>query len=166
MELRGAPRRYEADMILEVAPIAAAEFAPFGELLEQPHPAPRQDFAISLHNSRADATVNVALVQASPLATSTVNLLERHRYSNQLFVPIDVDAYVIVVGSGVTAPERETLRAFRVGGKQAINYRPNTWHMNIATLVRPGTFIMLVHENGAIEDCEFCSVAPIRLRGI
>jgi ureidoglycolate hydrolase len=135
-------------------------------LLERPDAAERQNFAASIRNLRDAAKTNVALIRASPLTSDAVMTMERHRHSNQLFAPIDVDDYVVLVGSGDSAPAPMSLRAFRVDGRQAINYHPGTWHMNMATLRRAGVFVMLVHEDGGPEDCDFCTIAPIRFRGL
>jgi ureidoglycolate hydrolase len=46
------------------------------------------------------------------------------------------------------------------------NYLPGTWHMGMATLGRPGTFVMLIHEDGSDTGCVFCNVPPIMIRTI
>jgi ureidoglycolate lyase len=92
--------------------------------------------------------------------------MERHALSNQLFVPLDVDHYLILVArdDGADRPDFQTLRAFRVSGRQAINYFAGTWHMNMSTLDRPGVFIMMIHEDGTPDDCEFCDVDPVVIK--
>jgi ureidoglycolate lyase len=145
-------------------PISPRALAGFGELLETPTPSLRQDRAASVQNLRAGTPANLALIRSDPFAFAPVTVMERHVHSTQLFVPLDVDAYVILVAGGESAPDLTSLRAFRIGGRQAINYLPGTWHMGMATLGRPGTFAMLIHEDGSAADCEFCNVPPITIR--
>lgn len=151
-------------MDVRLEPISPQAFAGLGELLDEPNPAPRQNTAAFLRNLREKVPANVALIRAEPFAFEPVAVMERHRYSTQLFVPLDVDAFVVLVAGGGAAPDLGSLRAFRVDGRQAINYLPGTWHMGMATLGRSGVFAMLIHEDGSADDCDFCSVPPIRIR--
>jgi ureidoglycolate lyase len=145
-------------------PASGHAFAGLGELLETPHRSPRQDGAASVQNLRPGAAANLALIRSDPFTFAPVTTMERHRYSTQLFVPLDVDAYIVLVAGGEMAPDLGSLRALRVSGHHGINYLPGTWHMGMATLSRPGTFAMLIHEDGSAADCEFCDVPPIQIR--
>ena len=55
------------------------------------------------------------------------------------------------------------IRAFRVPGQAGINYRAGAWHAHLMTVSAPGTFAMLVHEDGTPEDCVFAAIAPVTL---
>lgn len=147
-----------APIVVPMRPISAAAFAEFGDLLEAPASGARQDFAALVENRRAGARANIALVRSQPFAfTSPIGMLERHPYSTQLFAPLDLDDYLVVVASdrGHNVPDLSTVSAFRVGRRQAISYHVGTWHAGMTTLGRPGTFLMMIHEDGTPGDCEF-----------
>jgi ureidoglycolate lyase len=147
-----------APIVVPMKPISAEAFAGFGDLLELPAPAPRQNFAASVENRRPGARVNVALVRCEPFAfTNPIGTLERHPHSTQLFAPLDLDNYLVVVAhdTGRNAPDLSTVATFRVGRHQAISYYAGIWHAGMTTLSRPGTFLMMIHEDGTAGDCEF-----------
>jgi ureidoglycolate lyase len=152
---------------MKVSPqqLTSESFAPYGQLLSAPHQSSREDFAAKIENARPlTARANLALIAASPARFPLeIKRLERHAYSNQAFLPLDVPEYLVVVcaddGSG--RPDLSTLRAFRASGRVGINYNPGTWHHGMTTIGGPGTFAVLVHEDGTADDCRFVDVEPI-----
>ena len=147
-----------APIVVPVRPISAKAFAAFGDLLEAPASGTRQDFAATIENRRPGARANLALVRAQPFAfPSPLATLERHANSTQLFAPLDLDAYLVVVATdtGRTAPDLSTVAAFSVARHLAISYHAGIWHAGMTTIGRPGTFVMMIHEDGTPADCEF-----------
>jgi len=145
-------------IVVHVKPISAEAFAEYGDLLEKPRSGTRQNFAAVVENRRSNARANLALVHCEPFAVGTlIGALERHPFSTQFFAPLDVDAYLVVVAkdTGQQQPNLATVSAFRVGAHQAISYHSGTWHAGMATLGKPGTFAMMVHEDGSAGDCKF-----------
>ena len=51
-------------IVVQVKPISAEAFAPYGDLLETPTSGTRQDFAAVVENRRSSARVNLALVRS------------------------------------------------------------------------------------------------------
>ena len=141
-------------------------FAAFGDLLAAPDPGPRQDHATPIENLRKDARANLALIRSEPFGgLMPLTRLERHPHSNQAFLPLAVEDYLVVVAPDRGGrPDESGLRAFRVPGRAGINYRAGAWHAHLMTLAAPGTFAMLVHEDGTAEDCVFAEIAPVMLR--
>ena len=148
-----------------IEPITAAAFGPFGTLLEAPVGGPRQDRAAPLENARPGAAANLALVRGEPYArTLPLQRLEKHPHSNQAFLPLRVEAYLAVVAADRDGrPDPATLRAFAVPGHVGVNYRAGAWHAHLTTLAVPGTFAMLVHEDGTAEDCVFAPIDPVEI---
>ena len=147
--------------------IAADLFAPYGELLESPGNAARLDHAAEIANHRPAARANLAVVRAEPAPVRLeITELERHPWSSQAFIPIDVEQYLVVVArdDGGGRPDLATLAAFRVSGRQGISYRAGIWHFGMTTLKRSGIFAMLVHEDGSTDDCHFQAVEPFEVR--
>lgn len=98
----------------------------------------------------------------------TVDVLERHEYSTQAFVPMPrppssspslaSQRYLVIVAlpdreSG--QPDLSTLRAFMANDAQGISYKANVWHHPIIALDEVSDFACLVYETGVPEiDCE------------
>lgn len=150
---------------LIVTDISAAAFAPYGELLDSPVAPPRQDHAARIRNTRPAAHANLALVRSEPLSgLMPLRRLERHPHSSQAFLPLSVEAYAVVVAPDRDGrPDEDLIQAFRVPGRSGINYGPGVWHAHMMTLQAPGTFAMLVHEDGSEADCNFAPIAPLTL---
>lgn len=151
-----------------VEALTASAFAPFGAVLEAPS-AGKNDLANLLVNLRAEARPHVVLLGIEP-ATSpfTVVEMERHRYSAQLFLPLDVARYLVIVAlpAGPEQPDVTAFRAFIAPGHVGILYRAGTWHHPMRCLDRPGRFASLTFLAGTADDETFVAVAPKTLRGI
>ncbi|MGH7119055.1 MAG: ureidoglycolate lyase [Acetobacteraceae bacterium] len=151
-----------------VEALTASAFAPFGAVLEAP-PAGKHDLVNLLINLRAQARPHVVLVGIAPAASPfTVVEMERHRYSAQLFLPLDVARYLVIVApsAGPERPDTAGLRAFVAPGHVGVLYHPGTWHHPMRCLDRPGRFASLTFLAGNADDETFVSVAPKTLRGL
>ncbi|WP_375466034.1 ureidoglycolate lyase [uncultured Methylobacterium sp.] len=150
---------------IPIEPIATDAFAPFGDLLVAPALGPRQDRAAAIENGRAGVPLNVALVRSEPSSgLMPLTRMERHPHSSQAFLPLAVGSYLVVVAPDRDGrPDEAALRAFRVPGHAGINYRAGAWHAHMMTATEPGTFAMLVHEDGTEADCVFAAIAPVTL---
>jgi ureidoglycolate lyase len=159
-KLKGRPVRK-----VTTVPITAAAFAPFGDVLHAPSPPPRQDHAGLMINGRRDARANCAVIRSEPYDPGKpLQRLECHPHSNQLFVPLSVGRYLVVVAPDRDGrPDEDGLLAYDVGGDTGINYHPGIWHAHMTTLDRPGTFAMLVHEDGTAQDCLFAPITDVTL---
>ncbi|GAA5986251.1 hypothetical protein JCM10908_006475 [Rhodotorula pacifica] len=94
-----------------------------------------------------------------------VEVLERHEFSSQAFVPMGgtpaqdgEGQYLVLVALPGTdgQPDLSTLRAFTATHTQGISYRPNVWHAPLISLGEDKhDFACIVHETGVPEvDCE------------
>ena len=148
-----------------IAPITAAAFASFGDVLHTPSQPLRQDHAGSMINGRETARANCAVIRSAPYDPGKpLQRLECHPHSNQLFVPLAVGRYLVVVAPNAgSRPDIDGLLAFEVGGDTGINYHPRIWHAHMTTIDRPGIFAMLVHEDGTEQDCVFAPIADVML---
>jgi ureidoglycolate lyase len=65
-----------------------------------------------------------------------VKLLERHEFSSQTFVPLDVGRWLVVVcpHAPLGGPDVAHSRALIAGPDQGITYRMNTWHHGFTVL--------------------------------
>jgi ureidoglycolate lyase len=144
--------------IIRARPIEAADFAPYGQLLELPENGTRQDHAARLDAAASGLRPNLAVVRAEPKPMPlTVEAMERHPSSSQAFMPLSAARYLVLVcPSGADgAPDLDRLDAFVCTGRQAINYDRGTWHHGMTTLDEPGTFAMFMWDEGSERDTEW-----------
>lgn len=147
-------------MILEARPLTQDAFAPFGDVLTGLDAAggpERKEFAARFQNLRPAAKPNLTFMRV-PIETGdvVVRALERHRFSNQVFVPLNGTRHLAVVcPSTLTgAPDIPRLEAFVASGAQAINYAADVWHAPRMALGTPGEFIMFRWDDGSPSDTE------------
>jgi len=148
---------------LEAAPLTAAAFAPFGDVVEA-----GDRFALinrgttrmyaDLAKIDLDAqggTPRVSMYRVAPYELPlTIGMLERHPLSSQLFVPLDAAAFLVVVApGGVDVIDPSTVRAFVTSGHQGVNYRRGTWHHPVIALKHPTEFLV-VDRAGAGRNCD------------
>lgn len=152
-------------------------FAPFGELIVAERAditpvmvnfgtAARRNDAGTLEHDRPHARPNLATFCCEPWSRFPVvaTSMEKHPRSSQLFVPMKVARYLVVVAPGDAAPEVEGLRAFVASAGQGVIYRPNVWHMPLIVFEDRAEFVMLVWEDGSQEDCVVANLSePIEI---
>ena len=155
-------------MDITAQPLTREAFAPFGDVIDVPTEAGRTYYEDALGNLRAHArpSVSVSLKPDSPERPFKAELLERHEFSSQTFMPLDVARYLVVVAPHAAAggPDVANVRAFIATGKQGVSYRANTWHHGLTTLDRPGRFAIFMFCDGGKTDEEFVPVAPFTIR--
>lgn len=139
------------------AAIATPEaFAPFGALITPPaHPGERAFYSEWLGSTHPDATprlhVNYVPRTALPCAIAS---LERHPHAAQIFLPLQVSRYLIVVAPSYAdgQPDLEHLVAFIAPGGLGAVYRANTWHAGATVLDRDGHFAVSMWRNDRDDD--------------
>lgn len=145
-------------MELRLEPLSAEAFAPFGKVLAIPAEPGRLNVDDALKSLRAHAKPQLALIRLEATAAPfTVTEVERHAFSSQIFVPIEVSRYVVLVAanSGAPRPEADALRGFLAGPNQAISYHPNVWHHRMTVLDRPARFAAMLWVDKSADDEEF-----------
>lgn len=148
-------------------PLTQAAFAPFGDVFETPETAGRKYYEDALGNLRPEAKPSLSLSYKveTPDRPLHSKELERHEFSSQTFVPVDVGRWLIVVAPHATAggPDMTGLKAFIATGKQGVTYKPNTWHHGLTVLDRPGRFAVFMWRAGT-RDEEFVPVQPFTVK--
>ncbi len=143
-------------MRLVAEPITAAAFEPFGQLLELPAAPGRVDysaFAENLRSGRAELCFRTSLTAASALPLRT-RVMERHAFSSQAFLPVDVGRYVVMVAPDAAdgGPDLAGARLFLVDGRTGINYRAAVWHHPMTVLDRAAVFATVMFNDGGDRD--------------
>ena len=149
-------------------PLTREAFAPFGDVIDMPTEAGRFYYDDALGNLRAGAhpSLSMSLKAETPDRPLKAELLERHEFSSQTFVPIDTARWLIVVAPHAKdgGPDTGAIKAFIATGRQGVTYRANTWHHGLTTLDRPGRFAIFMWRDGTKGDEEFVPVAPFTVR--
>lgn len=155
-------------MKLILEPLAAGAFAPFGDVLEVPHPSGRSYFDGALGNLRPAARPSLSLSRKEELSSLplTARQMERHEFSSQSFVPIEAGRWLVVVAPHAAdgRPEMAGARAFLAGPHQGVTYKANTWHHPLTILDRPAAFAVYMWLDGGKGDEEFFTLpAPVTI---
>ena len=149
-------------------PLTRDAFAPYGEVIDVPAEAGRTYYEDALGNLRAHArpSVSVTLRPETRGRPFRSELLERHEFSSQTFMPLDVARYLVVVAPHAAngGPDVANIKAFIATGTQGVTYKANTWHHGLTTLDRPGRFAIFMFRDGGATDEEFVPVAPFTIR--
>ena len=154
-------------MKLIVAPLTAEPFAPFGEVLAVPEPTGRTYFDRALANLRPSARPSLSLSRKEDLSSLPLaaRQMERHEFSSQSFVPIEVGRWLAV---GAPQPEGAgptcAAHAPPAGPRQGVTYGANVWHHPLTILDRPAAFAVYMWLDGGKKDEEFFTLpAPVTI---
>ncbi len=154
---------------MEIAPqpLTKEAFAPFGDVIDVPKEAGRTYYEDALGNLRTQAKPSLSMSYRPPTPDRPLKseLMERHEFSSQTFVPVDVARWLIVVAPHAAkgGPDMAGARAFIATGQQGVTYKPDTWHHGLTTLDKPGRFAVFMWRAGT-KDEEFVPVEPFTIR--
>jgi ureidoglycolate lyase len=155
-------------MHIVASPLTAEAFAPYGDVLAAPTEFGRVYFDEGLCSTRPTARPSLSVshagrVTALPLEAT---VMERHEFSSQSFVPLDVSRWIVVVAPPDVdgGPDVARAVAFLPGPGQGVTYRANTWHHPLTVLDRPARFAVFMWRDGTSTDEEFRTLAtPFRV---
>ena len=148
-------------MILKPEPLTKPAFAPFGDVIETEaasHFTINQGYAerfadlAMIDTLLEHGSTAIGIVEAIPRPEPiTVKLMERHPLGSQIFYPLQVRDWIVLVCADVH--DFATYRAFRATGRQGVNYARNTWHHPL--LVRdPQSRFLVIDRKGPGENLE------------
>lgn len=148
-------------------PLTREAFAPFGDVIDVPTEAGRTYYEDALGNLRAEAKASLSMTFRLPTPDRPLKseTMERHEFSSQSFVPVDVGRWLIVVAPHAAkgGPDMAGARAFIANGLQGVTYRPDTWHHGLTTLDKPGRFAVFMWRAGT-KDEEFVPVPAFTIK--
>lgn len=149
-------------MKIRVEPLTANAFAPYGQVIMLPSLGSRTDITPFLENLRAQAGAKLHISSRAPTPLPHIGrTMERHPYSSQAFIPLNVSRYLVAVAPRARdgGPDLGKARAFCALGDQGINYRANVWHAPMAVLDRDGHYAVFMWQDGTADDEEFVELA-------
>jgi ureidoglycolate lyase len=148
-------------------PLTKEAFAPFGDVIDMPKAAGRLYYDDALGNLRDHAKPSLSMALRVPAQDRPLKseMMERHEFSSQSFVPVDVGRWLIVVAPHAAkgGPDMAGAKAFIATGAHGVTYKPNTWHHGLTTLDQPGSFAVFMWKAGAADE-EFVPVPPFTVR--
>lgn len=140
--------------------IKVSQAAPLLNLYEKSRKA-KADTHINLFSCKRPPQLEIAVSKSHEYSRISYpcQVLERHPYSTQTFIPMGIgaraEAYIVIVAepSESEGPNLSTLRAFVARGDQAVTYGQGIWHAPMVVLDRV-SFAVVISENGvAADDC-------------
>jgi ureidoglycolate lyase len=148
-------------------PLTKEAFAPYGDVIAVPQEAGRIYYEEALGNLRPNARPSLSMTFRLPTPDRPLKaeLMERHEFSSQSFVPVDVGRWLVVVAPHAPGggPGMARVAAFIATGQQGVTYKPDTWHHGLTVLDRPGRFGVFMWRAGTADE-EFVPVAPFTIR--
>lgn len=145
--------------MIKTQPLDPASFAPFGTVLRAPDDAGRDYFDDGLVNLRPEAkpSLSIARVLEPVVFPFAVKLLERHAFSSQSFVPMQVARWLVVVAphGDDGGPDVGRMQAFIAGPDEGIIFGADIWHHPLTVLDGPGSFAIGMWLAGDDRDEEF-----------
>jgi ureidoglycolate lyase len=152
-----------ADRLLQLQPLTADAFAPFGIVVETGGMTPQiindghtrkfpnlLPFDCDHECGRVAVHLYRSAARQLPLE---IRCLERHPLGSQAFWPLQVRPYVVVVSPPGPELDESAICAFLAGGHQAIQYHRGTWHHYQISLEAESDYLVLDRE-GPGDNCE------------
>lgn len=152
--------------MIQIQPLTQEAFAAFGDVIE----TTGRDF-FTINQGLAERYHALSLAQVSGenvavgmsifhnLAATTlpfsIEMLERHPYGSQSFIPLQQQKFVIVVALpfNETQPDEQQIHAFLSNGRQGVNYHQGVWHHPLITLEENSDFLV-VDRIGGGHNCD------------
>ncbi len=72
-----------------------------------------------------------------------INMLEKHPYFSQTFMPRSKEPFLCVVALGEGKPDFSTIEAFVTNGDQGVHYNRGVWHFPLICLKDKEEFIVI-----------------------
>jgi ureidoglycolate lyase len=150
-------------MRIIATPLTTEAFAPFGDVLTAPAEFGRVYFDAGLRTTRPGARPSLSVAHVGPLAVLPLEakVMERHEFSSQSFLPLDIGRWLVVVappGAG-GGPDPARAVAFLAGPGQGVTYHAGTWHHPLTVLDRPARLAVFMWRDGTSTDEEFRPLA-------
>jgi ureidoglycolate lyase len=147
---------------IRVEPLTADAFRPFGDVIESGevyeliNSGTTKKFAdlaqidVATNGGRPCISIYRSTPYEMPLK---IRMLERHPLGSQLFMPLHVEPFLVVVAPAGDTVDPSSVRAFLTNGRQGVNYRRGTWHHPLIGL-RDSRDFLVVDRGGQGKNCD------------
>jgi ureidoglycolate lyase len=158
---------------LDCRPLTAAAFAPFGQVIDSDGVTPEvindgstrrySDLALlDLRGPDRDPVIGIYVASARNLPLRIAKL-ERHQQASQVFIPLGLHRFVVVVAPGTETPEWQNVSAFHTAPGQGVCLRRNCWHHGLIALADGDRFLVIEGGNYRSDSAEAATVEAIEL---
>ena len=111
------------------------------------------------HGGTTTVHIYVAKKRQFPLQ---INMLEKHPFFSQTFIPKDNQPFLVVVAPASDELNIKDIRAFISNGEQGVNYSRGVWHFPLISVEDGAQFIVIDRKHLIdSDDIEQCIVHPI-----
>ena len=160
------------NLILTPEILTAENFSQFGQVIS----LEQKDF-LTINNGYAKKYPDLATIDTKEHGGTTtvhiyvakkrqfplqINMLEKHPFFSQTFIPKDNQPFLVVVAPASDELNIEDIRAFISNGEQGVNYSRGVWHFPLIS-VKDGAQFIVIDRKHVIDsdDIEQCIVHPI-----
>ncbi|MCS5592383.1 MAG: ureidoglycolate lyase [Gammaproteobacteria bacterium] len=153
-------------------PLTSEDFSLFGEVVDS-----RGGRFMTINDGYARKYANLATIDTQEADGTTavhifvarkrqfplrINMLEKHPFFSQAFIPRSTQPFVVVVAPPSETPNIEKIQAFITDGEQGVNYARGVWHFPLISLGNDNQFITIDRKhNGHSDTLEQCVIFPI-----
>jgi len=110
-------------------------------------------------NGKAAIHIFVAKKRQLPLK---IDMLERHQFFSQCFIPRAKEAFLIVVAPPADEPDIDKIKAFISDGEQGVNFARGVWHFPLISLYDGAQFITIDRNyDPSVDTIEQCDIFEI-----
>jgi len=148
---------------LELQPLTAEAFAPFGDVIQRQGVSPEpinygqtQKFAdlarIDTGENGGETTIHLYRSEAVTFPF-LVERMERHPLGSQTFMPLHQQPFPVIVAPPGDDPEIRSIRVFISNGEQGINLHKGVWHHYQISLTKTCDYLV-IDRKGPHDNCE------------
>lgn len=153
-----APRMTNAPCVLTPQLLTSAAFAPYGEVIAHQGSERRHPIALNTDVVSEALTISSWVSRMGTVIEGVAEIeeMERHPFSDQIFVPLSGQRFLVVVCDDAgDRPDPSTARAFVAMPGQGVVYRRNVWHAGMRVYDAPAEFFVQLHRHAQEADDVF-----------
>ena len=159
-------------MILTPKKLTAESFSQFGqviscenkdyEIINDGYAKKYPDLAeIDTQEDSGKTALNIFIAKKR-LFPLKIEMLEKHPFFSQAFIPRDDTPFLVVVAPASARPRINDIEVFISSGEQGINYARGVWHFPLISIKDDANFVVIDRKYTAESDkLEQCIVYPI-----
>ncbi|ERP94539.1 ureidoglycolate hydrolase [Acinetobacter sp. COS3] len=152
--------------MIPIQPLTQEAFAAFGDVIET---TGRDFFPINQGLTERYHALSIAQVSGDNVAVGisvfhnlaattlpfSIEMLERHPYGSQSFIPLQQQKFIVIVALPLDQkqPNEQKIYAFLTNGKQGVTYHQGVWHHPLITLEAKSDFLV-VDRIGEGKNCD------------
>tara|TARA_B100000929_G_scaffold141043_1_gene111624 strand:+ start:1273 stop:1794 length:522 start_codon:yes stop_codon:yes gene_type:complete len=160
-------------MILTPKKLTAESFSQFGqviscenkdyEIINDGYAKKYPDLAeIDTQEDSGKTALNIFIAKKR-LFPLKIEMLEKHPFFSQAFIPRDDTPFLVVVAPSSARPRINDIEVFISSGEQGINYARGVWHFPLISIKDDANFVVIDRKYTAESDkLEQCIVYPIK----